>query len=50
MNQIYEYDTHGQLIRENNKWLDKTLVYEYNGIGNIVSVKTYAYTTGTLPG
>ena len=37
-----------QFVRENNKPLDKTLVYEYNNMGNIVSVKTYNYTTGSL--
>ena len=31
--QIHAYDTYGQLIRENNKSLDKTYVYEYNGSG-----------------
>ena len=40
----YEYDEYGQLVRENNKILDKTFQYEYNGIGNIESVNTYAYT------
>ena len=44
----YVYDSYGQLIRENNKSLDKTFVYEYNTIGNIVTVKTYNYTTGSL--
>ena len=34
----------GQLIRENNKSLDKTFVYCYDGIGNITSVKEYSYT------
>ena len=29
---------------ENNKSLDKTIVYCYDNIGNITSVKTYAYT------
>ena len=28
----YQYDEFGQLIREDNKALDKTYVYEYNGI------------------
>ena len=49
VNTTYVYDSFGQLIRENNKALDKTFVYEYNGIGNIVSVKTYAYTTAATP-
>ena len=44
----FEYDIYGQLVRENNKCLDKTFVYEYNNIGNVVSVKTYSYTTGSL--
>ena len=41
----YEYDDFGRLIRENNKPLDKTIVYEYNDIGNIISKKEYSYTT-----
>ena len=40
----YKYDAYGQLDRENNKILDKSFQYVYNGIGNIESVKTYAYT------
>ena len=38
------FDSYGQLIRENNKSLDKTFIYSYNGIGNITDVKSYAYT------
>ena len=46
----YQYDKIGQLIRENNKHLDKTFIYSYNEIGNITSVKTYAYAeAGTTP-
>ena len=46
----YQYDMIGQLIRENNKHLDKTFIYSYNEIGNITSVKTYAYAeAGTTP-
>ena len=41
----YEYDSYGQIIRENNSALDKTFAYEYNDIGNIVNVKEYEYTT-----
>ena len=29
----YVAQTYGQLIREDNKLLDKTIVYEYNNIG-----------------
>ena len=46
----YTYDEYGQLIREDNQGLDKTIEYVYNGIGNIESVKTYDYTPkGTEP-
>ena len=49
-NRQYNYDKYGRLIREDNQLLDKTYTYEYNEIGNIVSKKTYNYTTGnTLP-
>ena len=41
----YEYDIYGRLIRENNEFLDKTIVYSYNDIGNIISKKEYSYTT-----
>ena len=44
----YVYDDFGQLIRENNKALDKTFVYCYDNIGNISKVLTYAYTIGAL--
>ena len=30
--------------------LDKTYVYEYNGIGNVTAIKSYPYTTGELTG
>ena len=49
-NNTYVYDDFGQLIRENNKSLDKTFVYVYDNIGNITSVKTYGYTTGDISG
>ena len=45
----YQYDDFGRLIRENNEALDKTIVYEYNDIGNITSKKTYDYTIATTP-
>ena len=44
------YDSFGQLTRENNKILDKTLIYSYDSIGNITSVKTYNYTTEAVSG
>ena len=44
----YEYDDLGQLVREDNNDLGKTYVWDYDDAGNILSKKTYAYTTGTL--
>ena len=44
----YTYDGLNQLTREDNKWLDKTIVYTYDNGGNILSKKYYAYTTGAL--
>ena len=44
----YEYDALGQLVREDNSDLGKTYVWDYDDAGNILSKKTYAYTTGTL--
>lgn len=43
----YEYDANGRLMRENNKGLAKTYIYEYNEDGNLSSVKVYDYTIGT---
>ena len=45
----YKYDQYGQLIRENNEGLDKTFIYEYNTIGNIVKVKEYDFTLSDTP-
>lgn len=45
----YKYDQYGQLIRENNEGLDKTFVYEYNSIGNIVKVREYDFTLSDTP-
>ena len=44
----YVYDSFGQLVRENNEGLDKTILYCYNDIGNIVSAETFGYTTGDV--
>ena len=44
----YEYDSFGRLVRENNEALDKTIVYEYNDIGNITSKKEYDFSTSGL--
>ena len=44
----YEYDSLGQLLRENNQAGNFTHVWEYDNAGNILSRKEYAYTTGTI--
>ena len=40
----YEYDGIGRLKRENNRILGKTKVYAYDGNGNILTRREYAYT------
>lgn len=45
----YKYDQYGQLVRENNEGFDKTFIYEYNNIGNIVKVKEYDFTLSDTP-
>ena len=45
----FAYDQYGQLVRENNEGLDKTFVYVYNDIGNIVGVKEYGFTLSDTP-
>ena len=44
----YTYDDLNQLVREDNAYANKSVVYEYDDGGNIVSKKEYAYTTGEL--
>ena len=44
----YVYDDFNQLKRENNQWLNKSITYDYDLGGNLLAVKEYAYTTGTL--
>ena len=41
----YVYDDKNQLIRENDLSQDKTIVYNYDKGGNLLSRKEYAYTT-----
>ncbi len=49
VNTTYVYDSFGQLVRENNKALDKTFIYSYNEIGNITAVTEYSYSTAASP-
>ena len=44
----YAYDSQNQLIRENNQAAGKTWVWTYDTVGNLLSRKEYAYTTGSL--
>ena len=44
----YYYDSHSQLIREDNLTDNKTINYTYDNYGNILSKKTYTYGTSTL--
>ncbi|MEE1321524.1 MAG: DNRLRE domain-containing protein, partial [Acutalibacteraceae bacterium] len=46
--QRYVYDETDQLIREDNRDINKTVVYTYDGYGNILNKKEYAFTTGDL--
>ena len=43
----YKYDELGQLIREDNQYLNATYLYEYDNAGNITAVKRCNYTTGS---
>ncbi len=44
----YKYDSLGQLIRENNLYNNKTVVYNYDGGGNILEKIEYPYSAGVL--
>ena len=44
----YQYDEYNQLIKEDNKILNKTIEYVYNTTGNITSKKEYEYKTTNL--
>jgi len=44
----YSYDEQGQLIRENNKVLNKTITYSYDCRGNIKNKKIYPFTDCVL--
>jgi RHS repeat-associated protein len=46
----YFYDALGQVIRENNQRDNKTFVWDYDFGGNILTKKTYGYTTGSVDG
>ena len=45
----YYYDEANQLVRVDDKVQNKTFSYVYNKGGNLHTVKTYNYTSGSLP-
>ncbi|MCL2062595.1 MAG: hypothetical protein FWH03_08260 [Firmicutes bacterium] len=45
----YAYDSLDRLIREDNKTLKKTEIYQYDNNGNIVAKATYPYTLSDNP-
>ena len=48
LQQTFTYNSSNELVRVDDAAANKTITYEYDYVGNITSVKTYAYTTGTL--
>ena len=44
----FVYDKLNRLVRENNKTIDKTIVWEYDVSGNVTSRREYAYTEGAV--
>ena len=46
--QSYVYDSLNQLIRENNKETNETVVYTYDNHGNILSKTVYPFTLGEI--
>ena len=48
LQQTFTYNSSNELVRVDDAAANKTITYEYDYVGNITSVKTYAYTTGSL--
>ena len=48
MQQTFTYNSSNELVRVDDAVINKTVTYDYDYVGNITSVKTYIYTTGTL--
>lgn len=44
----YQYDNINQLTRENNKYLNQTILYNYDGVGNISKKLLYPYAEGQV--
>ena len=48
LQQTFTYNSSNELVRFDDALINKTVTYDYDYVGNITSVKTYIYTTGTL--
>ena len=48
LQQTFTYNSSNELVRVDDAVVNKTVTYEYDYVGNITAVKTYAYTTGAL--
>ena len=48
LQQTFTYNSSNELVRVDDAVINKTVTYDYDYVGNITSVKTYIYTTGTL--
>ena len=48
LQQTFTYNSSNELVRVDDAVINKTITYDYDYVGNITSVKTYIYTTGTL--
>ena len=48
LQQTFTYNSSNELVRVDDAVLNKIVTYDYDYVGNITSVKTYIYTTGTL--
>ena len=44
----YEYDELNRLIREDNRLLNKTIIYKYDRAGNILLKKNYSYNLNNI--
>lgn len=48
LQQTFTYNSSSELVRVDDAVANKTVIYEYDYVGNITALKTYIYTTGTL--
>ena len=48
LQQSFTYNASNEIVRVDDAVANKSVTYDYDFVGNITSVKTYIYTTGTL--